>query len=331
MSSSYSSLTIDCQSHVFPVPYAELLTKNRGWIRVEKQEGSFRIQYGDLQSFLLNLESYDPQKKIQDMDRAGIDVSILSVNIPGPEALDPDLALPAAQLCNDEICGLCSQYRDRFYGLAVLPLQLSHEIYLAEYHRAIHSLHLSGVVLYSHIGGKPIDHSDLEPLYTQAEHDGIPLVLHPTVPTWGGVVQDYSMIPMIGLMVDHSIAMLRLILGGILERHPNLSIVHPHCGGVIPYLMPRIEEQTEVKKRGRDHIRKPPGEYYRKVYLDLVSPSPLPMEYVLRFHPENRLLFGSDHPWIRIEVFKQMVENLPIEKRTKHRIFGENAKELFRL
>ncbi len=331
MSTSSRSLTIDCQSHVFPPPYAELLTKNQGWVRVEKTSGSFKIQYGNLQTFLLNLESYDPQKKIQDMDRGGIDLSIISVNIPGPEALDTDIALEAARLCNDAIGDICDQHKDRFRGLAVLPLQLSSDQYLAEYSRAIHSLHLSGVVLYSHIGGKPVDHPDLEPLYTQAERDGIPLVIHPTVPFWGEVVKDYSMIPMVGLMVDHSIAMLRLILSGVLERHPNLLIVHPHCGGVIPYLMPRIEEQTEVKKRGRDHIRKPPGDYYKKVYLDLVSPSPLPMEYVLRFHPENRLLFGSDHPWVSIQLFKQMVETLPVEEQTKRRILGENAKELFRL
>jgi len=324
-------ITIDCQSHVFPAPYAELLTRNRGWVRVEKTSGSYRIQYGALQSFLLDLDSYDPQKKIRDMDSTGIDISILSINIPGPEALDQDIAFEAAQLCNDAVHEICSRHKERFQGLAVLPLQLSPAEYLAEYRRAIHSLHLRGVVLYSHIAGKPVDHPDLEPLYSQAEQDGVPLVIHPTVPAWGEVVKDYSMIPMFGLMVDHSIAMLRLILGGVLERHPNLLIVHPHCGGVIPYLMPRIEEQTEVKKRGRDHIRKPPGEYYRKVYLDLVSPSPLPMEYVLRFHPENRLLFGSDHPWVSIQLFKEMVDRLPVKGDTKSRILGENAKALFRI
>ncbi len=324
-------MIIDCQSHVFPTPYAEVLTKNRGWVRVEKTAGGYRVQYGDLQTFLLNLEAYDLKKKIQDMDDAGVDISILSINIPGPETLDPEIALEASRLCNDSVWETCLQYRERFRGLAVLPLQLSHDQYLEEYDRAIHSLHLSGVVLYSHIAGKPVDHPDFEPLYAQAEKDGIPLVIHPTVPVWGGVMKDYSMIPMFGLMIDHSIAMLRLILGGVLERYPNLNIVHPHCGGVIPYLMPRIEEQTEVKKRGRDHIRRPPGDYYRKVYLDLVSPSPLPMEYVLRFHPDDRLLFGSDHPWVSISLFKRMIETLPVEERTKHRILGENAKALFKI
>ena len=48
----------------------------------------------------------------------------------------------------------------------------------------------------------------------------VPLVLHPTVPTWGDAISDHSMIPMIGFMVDTSFAMLRLILSGIMERQP---------------------------------------------------------------------------------------------------------------
>lgn len=89
---------------------------------------------------------------------------------------------------------------------------------------------------------------------------------------------------------------LRLILGGGLERHPRLNIVQPHAGGVLPYLMGRIEEQTEVKRRGCQRLTRPPGEYYRQFYLDVVSSSALAMRYVYDFADHDRLLFGSDQP-----------------------------------
>ena len=89
-----------------------------------------------------------------------------------------------------------------------------------------------------------------EPFYAAVAAKGVPLVLHPTVPIWGETISDHSMIPMMGFMVDTSFAMLRLILGGVLERHPQMHVVHPHCGGVLPYLMGRVVEQTEVKRRG---------------------------------------------------------------------------------
>jgi aminocarboxymuconate-semialdehyde decarboxylase len=225
---------------------------------------------------------------------------------------------------------LCTKYPGRFYGLASLPLQ-DVPAAINELKRAVHDLDLRGIILYSHINGKPVDSPEFEPLYEQAEKLRIPLVLHPTVPTWGDVIKQYSMIPMIGLMIDTSIAMLRIILSGILERHPDLLIVHPHCGGVLPYLMPRVEDQTEVKGRGRENIKASPGEYYRKVYMDLVSPSALAMQYAYDFSDADHLLFGSDHPWVTIDTIMHHFNLLSISENDKAKILGTNACRLFRI
>lgn len=95
--------------------------------------------------------------------------------------------------------------------------------------------------------------------------------------------------------------------------------------------MPRVEEQTEVKGRGRKHIRRPPGEYYSRVYLDLVSPSALAMEYAYRFAGADRLLFGSDHPWVRIGIFRTHLEGLHLPAGELEKILGSNAVRLFRI
>jgi predicted TIM-barrel fold metal-dependent hydrolase len=323
-------MRVDCQTHVFPKAYAELLLRNPTAVRTVKRDDAYIVSYGDLQTFVLNLDPYDPGRKIRDMDTAGIDVSVLTVNIPGPEMLAPELGLEGARICNDYLAELCEKYSGRFVGLATLPLQ-DMPAAMAEYDRAIHRLRLRGVFLFSHVAGKALDAPEFETLYAAAERDQIPLVLHPTVPTWGEVVKDYSMIPMVGLMMDTSIAMLRLIVSGTLERHPDLLVVHPHCGGVLPYLMPRVEEQTEVKRRGREHIRRPPGEYYRNVYLDIVSPSAQAMRYAYDFSRPDRLLFGSDHPWVKIEAILEHFERLAIPAEHKEMILGENACRLFRI
>jgi len=323
-------MRVDCQTHVFPRAYAELLLKNTTHVRTVKSADTYVVSYGGIQSFALSLEAYDPAAKIRDMDAAGIDVSVLTVNIPGPELLTPELGIEGARICNGYLAELCTRYPDRFVGLATLPLQ-DVPAAMAEYDRAIHNLGLRGIFLFSHIAGKPLDAAEFEPLYARAERDHVPLVLHPTVPTWADVIKDYSMIPMIGLMVDTSFAMLRLILSGTLHRHPDLLMVHPHCGGVLPYIMPRIEEQTEVKRRGREHIRKSPGEYYRNVYLDLVSPSALAMEFAYRSSRPDRLLFGSDHPWVKIGMILEHFNRLQIPEPDKRKILGENPCRLFRI
>jgi len=323
-------IRVDCQSHVFPKSYGELLKQNHKFIKVKQNNQDYIITYGDLQKFNLNLRAYDLKEKIKDMDNAKIDISVISVNIPGPELLTTELGIEGAIICNNYIAELCSKYPNRFIGLATLPLQ-NIPVALKEFDRAINDLKLRGIILFSNINGKPIDSPDFEPLYEHAEKLKIPLVLHPTIPVWGKVIKDYSMIPMFGLMVDTSIAMLRLILNGVLERHPDLLIVHPHCGGVLPYLMPRIEEQTKIKKRGIKYIKKSPKEYYKKVYIDLMSPSTLSMQYVYEFSDIDYLLFSSDHPWVKIKTMLNYLNNLKISKNDKDKILGLNACKLFKI
>jgi predicted TIM-barrel fold metal-dependent hydrolase len=324
-------LRVDCQSHVFPSAYAEIIRRNTGFVQAQEKDGTYVISYGDLMTYTLNPRVYDPKQKLNDMDDAGIDIGILSTNIPGPECLLPELGIEGSRVINNYIAELCTKYPGRFYGLASLPLRDVSSA-MAELERAVQELDLRGIVLYSHINGKSVDSPEFEPLYNQAEKLQIPLVLHPMVPTWGEVIKQYSMIPMIGLMIDTSIAMLRLILSGTLERHPDLLVVHPHCGGVLPYLMPRIEEQTEVKRRGRENIKASPMEYYRRVYMDLVSPSALAMQYALDFSDADHLLFGSDHPWVSIETFVEHFNLLrSVTDKDAAKILGLNACKLFKI
>lgn len=323
-------MRIDCQSHVFPRAYAELLKCNRGGLRTTGNKGRYAIDYGGVYQAQLNLDAYDPDAKLRAMDAARIDFAMLSVNMPGPEWLDDDLAVQGAQCCNDYLAEQCALHPDRFAGLASLPLS-DVPASLDEMERAARDLKLRGVVLYSHVQGKPVDSPEFEPFFARAEALGLPVVLHPTTPTWGGVLQDYSMIPMIGFMIDTSIAMLRLILSGVMERFPALTIVHPHAGGVLPYLMGRVMEQTEVKRRGREHITRHPDAYYRRVYLDLVTPSQQAVEFAYRFAGADRLLLGSDHPWVNPQIFLDLVDNLPLPADERARINSENAIRVFHL
>jgi aminocarboxymuconate-semialdehyde decarboxylase len=45
-------------------------------------------------------------------------------------------------------------------------------------------------------------------------------------------------------MFDTTIALARIILSGLMDRYPNLTIVCPHVGGVLPYLIGRLDHQT---------------------------------------------------------------------------------------
>ncbi len=323
------SFIVDCQSHIFPREYAELLTRNRNSLRTSGGDGVYLIDYGGVQRFRLDLDDYSPRRKLADMDRCGVDMSVISVNIPTPDMLEPQLAIEGARICNDAVAELCAR-SDRFIGIASLPLN-DVPAAITELERALRQLDLRGVFLPSHVDGVPLDDARFEPFYARAAALGAPLVLHPTVPVWGDAIREHSLIPMAGFMIDTSFAMLRLILGGAMERHPQLKVVHPHCGGVLPYLMGRVVEQTEVKRRGRDHITQSPRDTYRRVYLDLVSPSQLAVNFALDFAGAGNLLFGSDHPWVTIDAIMQYVSALGCSEADMALILGGNARELFRI
>ena len=322
-------MRIDCQSHIFPDTYIEILAQNPHPPQVIRRGSEAVVTYGDVQTFRLQDEAYDPKQKLKHMDDADVDIALLSTNIPPPCMLAPELGNRGAQAINDAIAELVDTHRDRFAGLACLPWQNPDEA-ITEMER-VKQHGFRGIMLYSHIGGKPVDAPQFEPIYAHAETLQIPIVMHPTVPTWGEAIKDHWMIGMMGLQVDNSFALLRLILSGILERHPRLQIVMPHVGGILPYMSGRIDHQTEVLGRARDNITQPPSAYLQRIYLDTVSPSAQALQYAYEFSGADRLLFGTDHPWVDIPRFVRLIEEMPIREADKARIFSENAIELFDL
>jgi predicted TIM-barrel fold metal-dependent hydrolase len=329
-------MIIDCQSHFFPAAYAEFLAQHPNHtLRTVGGDGLYTLDYfspqGDLlQRFALRLDDYSVERKLAAMDAAGVEVSVVSTNIPTPDLLGSEWAAEGARVGNNALADLCHPYAHRLVGLAALPLP-DVAAAISEVDRALDELDFRGVFLPSHLHGMALDDPSLEPFYAHVARRGVPLVLHPSVPTWGAALRDHSMIPMMGFMVDTSIAMLRLILGGVLERHPTLQVVHPHVGGVLPYLMGRIEEQTEVKRRGREHISRSPRSYYRQVYLDLVSPDAAALDFAMQSAGADRLLFGSDHPWVGIDTLLAHVQACHWPAAALEKALSGNAKQLFRI
>lgn len=321
-------MRIDCQTHVFPRSYFSILSQNPQSPKIVEDGSDWVVMIGDRPTLRMKAESFDIKRKIKTMDAAGIDLAILSPNIPGPCVLSPELALKGAQAINDDIAEMMQTYPGRFEGIAALPWQNAAEA-IQEMDRARDELGFCSIMLFSNIGGRPVDDPDFEPIYAHAESGNFPIVIHPTFPSYGAAIRDYMMIPMMGFQVDSSFALLRLILGGILERHPRLKILMPHVGGVLPYVIDRIDYQTEVMDRGRENINRAPSQYLKRIYLDTVSPSAQAIKYAYDFSGVDHLLFGTDHPWINTQLYVDLIEGLDIPEEEKSMIFSENAKKLF--
>jgi predicted TIM-barrel fold metal-dependent hydrolase len=319
---------IDCQSHLFPPELLALMERRKEPPLVYRKGKDRFVVVGKWVRKVLPKHT-DVAAKLADMDAAGIGLTMLSINDPGPELFGDDGPV-AARLANDFVADVARRHPGRFAGLAVLPLQ-DVGAALAELDRCIKPLGMKGILLYSNLNGRFPDEPEYRPLFRRAEEAGLPVLLHPAYPTTYEAVKGYEMVGGLGLMFDTTIALTRLILAGTLDRFPRLKLVCPHVGGALPYLVGRIDHQTQVLKRGAEHIRKPPSEYLRQVYLDTVSPLPAAIRYAYDYVGPDRLLFASDHPWVDPNLIIKNVRSLKLPAADETKIFRDNARRLFQL
>jgi predicted TIM-barrel fold metal-dependent hydrolase len=319
---------IDCQSHLFYEEFLKLLEKRKTPPYVYRQGNDRFVVVGKWTRRLMPKHT-DVAAKLADMDAAGISMTALSINDPGPELFGADSAAMAV-LLNDMVADTVRAHPERFFGLATLPFTNGEQM-LKELDRAVSKLGMKGVLLYSNIDGKFLDEPQFRPLFAEAERRGVPLFLHPAYPVTYEMTSAYEGAAGLGLMFDTTIALNRLIVGGVLEEHPRLKLVCPHVGGALPYLIGRIDHQTMVLKRGADKIRRAPSEYLKQIWLDAVTPSPMALRYGVEFIGTDRMLYSSDHPWVDPKMIAANVASLKLSPSDEAKVFSGNARSLFSL
>ena len=319
---------IDCQSHLFSEEFLALLAKRTQSPYVVSQGADRFVVIGEWRRRILPKHT-DVKAKLADMDRAGIRMTALSVNDPGPELFGRDSAAMAV-LLNDFIAGVVAAHPDRFFGLAVLPFDTPDSM-LREFDRAVTKLKMKGILLYSNLDGHFPDEEPFRPLFAEAERRRIPILLHPAYPTTYNATKGYEMAAGLGLMFDTTIALCRIILSGLMEKHPGLKLVCPHVGGALPYLIGRVDHQTMTLKRGAENIRHAPSEYLRRVWFDTVNPIGLAIRYAWEFSGPDKLLYSSDHPWVDPQLIIDQIEGQKLPAADLANLYSGNARALFNL
>ncbi|MES1213851.1 MAG: amidohydrolase family protein [Singulisphaera sp.] len=320
--------TIDCQSHLFCPEILALLEKRTEDPLVYRQGNDRFVKMGDWHRKVLPNHT-DVAAKLATMDAAGIDVTALSINDPGPEWFGDD-GPAMARVMNDFIADIVRQHPTRFVGLFVLPLQdlKASEI---ELDRCVNTLGMKGLLLYTNLAGHFPDEPAYRPIFARAEALEIPVFLHPAKPLTTDVVKGYEMTSSLGNMFENTIALTRIIMSGLLDQHPKLKLVCPHLGGTLPYIIGRLDHQTQVLKRGPKYLTRKPSDYLQQVWFDIVSPLPPAMQFCCDMFGTDRLLFASDHPWVEPQLILDGLTSLKLPDNAQAAILGGNARRLFQL
>ena len=325
-------MILDFHNHFFPSSYLKELAKGDADASVETDAEGRTIMVTDGDYNIIVEEHHNPVARIEAMAAAGVDMQCLTMTVPGVHSERPEIGVRLAQIVNDGFAEIAGQYPEHFTALAVLPLQ-DPQAAVAELERAVTQGNLRGGTLFTHINGKQLDHEDFWPLYEKASALDVPLFVHPIVPEQIGHMRDYRLVAVEGFLFETSIAVSRMIYGGLLERFPNLTLVLAHMGGTLPFLAERMDRGFEVYPECRTKLSQPPSIALRQMYMDTFPHSQKAIEFCIDFAGADKVLMGSDYPHQIGDLpgAVSTINDLAIDEADKALILGNNAKRLLKI
>ena len=291
--------------------------------------GQTIITYRGARFFGVTPAMTDVQQRLEDMDRAGIDVEVVSLSTPNVFFADAEHQPAVARMINDSYAELIATHPERFKGFASIPMDAP-DAALNELHRAIDELKLNGVILLSNIGGKPLTSPQYRGFFAEANRMKLCIFLHPMLPAQSDAFREYVLGPIIGFPFDTSLAVARMCYDGMLAEFPEIRWIVGHLGGAIPYLMERMDNGYRDFPECRAKIDQLPSFYLKRLYYDTVSFSPHTLTMVRNMVGADHMVMGSDYPHLlgSIDRAVSSIEGLDIREEEKEEIFSTTALQI---
>lgn len=280
------------------------------------------------------------ERRVHDMDEAGIAMQVLSLTAPGVQVFDADEAAGLARSSNDQLSEAVRKYPGRFAGLAAIAPQNPAEA-AKELERGVRSLGLKGAIINSHTRGEYLDDQKFWPIFEAAEALGVPVYLHPTaLPP--AMLQPFFERGLDGAIygfgAETGLHILRIVLAGVFDRFPKLQMVAGHLGEGLPFWLFRIdfmhramvkaERYATVKK-----LKRQPSEYLRENFH--VTTSGMAWEPAITYAQcvlgADRVLYAMDYPYQFVPEEVQVTDGLPCSEADKRKLYQLNAERVFGL
>jgi aminocarboxymuconate-semialdehyde decarboxylase len=263
------------------------------------------------------------------MDEVGIDLTVLSAGQHQPYFAKPEDALAGARLANDTYAGVAKAYPGRFAAFGCVPLPHVGAA-IEEAGRCLETLGMVGLTTGTSVMGRPLDDPEFEPFFAELDRRGAALFLHPCG-VGGPMMNDFNLTWSLGACFEDAVTSMRLVQSGLTTRHPNIKIIVPHLGGVLPFLAARIDHNVERQIiRGEQPDRRP-SEALKDLYFDTVNDNPLALRCACEAFGTDRLLLGTDYPFIPFKHCVTYIQESGLPQATIDQILDQNAQRVLGL
>ena len=340
-------MKIDLHTHILPRDWPDLDTKYgySGFVRLDHYKPCCaRMMIGNRAFREITDNVWDPTRRIEEMDSAGVSMQVLStVPVMFSYWARPNDALDLSRFLNDHIAEVVGENPNRFVGLGTLPLQ-DVDLAARELERCLRELGLRGVEIGTHVDAneychgadcRNLDDRSLDVLWKTAEQLNGAIFVHPWDMMGKRRMPKYWLPWLVGMPAETSLAICSMIFGGVFERFPKLRVAFAHGGGTFPSTIGRIEHAFHVrpdlvaidnKINPRNYLAtdKTPARFY----VDSLVHDENALKTLLNLFGAQRVALGSDYPFPLGEAIPgKLIESTNISEKEKAQLLSGAARE----
>ncbi len=327
-------MVIDVHAHIIPEQALREVNPEESWRpRVFRDaQGKQKVDHAGKVIGSAPREFVSIEQILAEQQTAAVDVLVLS---PWTSLLNyqlsPQDGLRTGRVQTEPIARHVHDHPSQLAGLGIVPLQDA-RLAAKEAEHIVKDLGLHGVEVGSNVNGTYLGDESLFPFWEAVAALDTFVFVHPVPGIGGPLMKQYDLGNSFGNPSETGLATASLIYGGVLERWPSLKICMAHGGGVLPYIIGRLDQGYAARVGTRSPIPHPPSTYLRQLYFDTITHSVLALRFLIDLVGADHVLTGSDYPFdMGYARPRDMVDNLGISPAEKEMILSATAARLLKL
>lgn len=320
---------IDIHNHFFPKAWPDLAarygTPNWPWIK-HTEPGKADIMVGDLFFRHIYSACWDPEVRLREMDRDGVDSQVISAT-PVLFAYDRPIehALDCARLFNDAALELCAQGKGRLKSLCQVPLQ-DIDASCKELSRCMSAGHL-GVQIGNHLGERNLDDPGIITFLQHCATEGAAVLVHPWEMFGKERMPKYMMPWTVGMPAETQLGIVAMILSGAFDKlSKDLRICFAHGGGSFAFLLGRLDNAWQHHPVAHGECELRPSQYLKRFSVDSAVFDQRALQFLVATMGSEHVMLGSDYPFpLGEHQVGSLIRSGDLNARTKGQLLGGNA------
>jgi len=323
-------IKIDIHTHILPRAWEDLEQKYGygGWAQLHHRKNGCAMLVRDGFDFReVKSNTWDPMVRLEECNQQSVDVQVLStVPILFSYWAKAEDTYDLSKFLNDDLAQTIAQFPHRFIGLGTIPMQES-KLAVTELERCMNQLHFRGVQIGTNINGKNLNEPEFSDFFSVAESLNASIFIHPWNMMGETDMQKYWLPWLVGMPAETSRAICSILMGGVIEKFPNLKIAFAHGGGSFPGTLGRIEHGYKVRPDlcAVDSSNNP-ASYLGKFWVDSLIHDGDTLENIVKIFGEDKVALGTDYPFPLGEKNPgELIQNMDFPESLHSKLIGENA------